>query len=81
MDRIQSGDLKTFLSLRTDATTSFTGDFPDPVSQTDAAELERLGAAQGLGYGINDDDELAATFAELGVDGLIFRDSDGERRS
>lgn len=71
MDRIQAGDLKTFLSLRTEATGSVTNDFPNIVLQTDSAELARLGAAQGIGYEINDDDELDATFAELGLDRFI----------
>jgi hypothetical protein len=74
MDRIQAGDLKTFLSLRTEATTQL-GEYPQPVSQSDAAELERLGASQGIGYELNDDVELDATFTELGLDGFFERDS------
>jgi hypothetical protein len=79
MDRIQAGDLKTFLSLRinSDSSTELVGDFPNPVLQTDAAELERLGASQGIGYELNDDSELRATFDELGIGEFIGRDSDG----
>jgi hypothetical protein len=77
MDRIQAGDLKTFLSLRTEATGQISTDYPQLVLQTDQAELERLGASQGLGYELYDnDDELRATFTELGLpDEFISRDS------
>lgn len=71
MDRIQAGDLKTFLSLRTEATGQFISEYPQPPLQTDEAELARLGASQGIGYELNDNDELSATFTELGLDGFI----------
>jgi hypothetical protein len=70
MDRIQAGDLKTFLSLRTEATQQVIGEFPKSPLQTDQAELARLGN-QEVGYEIYDDNELRDTFAELGVDGFF----------
>jgi hypothetical protein len=76
MDRIQAGDLKTFLSLRTEATGQIT-DYPQLILQTDQAELERLGASQGLGYELHDnDDELRATFNDLGISEFISGDAE-----
>jgi hypothetical protein len=76
MDRIQSGDLKTFLSLRTTNSPLEPYEFPKLVSQTDEAELARLGQAQGIGYELNDDAEFTSTLAELGIDEFIERDSE-----
>jgi hypothetical protein len=74
MNRIQSGDLKTFLSLANDPSGE-TQPFAFPATQlnTDEAELARLGAAQGVGYTLDDDDELRETFNELGVTEFIGR--------
>jgi hypothetical protein len=75
MDRIQAGDLKTFLSLQTNNNpVAFDFAAQPQYSQSDEAELQRLGAAQGVGYELNDDNEFEHTLTELGIDGLITRD-------
>lgn len=66
MNRLQSGDLKTFLSL------SPTEPFQTPesanVARTDQHELEVLGNAEGIGIGLFDDGtEFADTLHEFGV--------------
>lgn len=64
LNRMQSGDLKTLLSLQ--ATTQPVPDV-DYIPRHDQAELAIIGQAQGLGDVIYDDAdaELAATFDEL----------------
>src|SRR4051812_37560691 len=64
LNRLQSGDLKTFLSMS--PTIPF--DAPEPVAHTDAHELEVLGSAEGIGIGLFDDGtEFADTLHEFGV--------------
>lgn len=71
INRAQSGDLPTYLSLKfnTDNPTPVAG-FPENVSRDDLTEYARLqGQTQGLGQEIYDDDpELESTLAELGID-------------
>lgn len=66
MNRLQSGDLRTFLTL------SPTQPFETPesanVAHTDQHELEVLGTAEGIGTGLFDDGtEFADTLHEFGV--------------
>jgi hypothetical protein len=67
MDRIQAGDLKSYLALQTPA------EFPDVhlIPRTDEAELQQLkdlGAGQGLGYDLNDDAEFGDSLGEFGIE-------------
>lgn len=67
MNRLQSGDLRTFHSLQSP---SPIGESFAVLPQTDEAELERLkdlGRLSGLGEEIYDD-EFHATAAEFGID-------------
>lgn len=52
LNRLQSGDLKTLLSLQQSTDPPET---PDYITRTDRAELEILSQAQGIGYEVLDD--------------------------
>lgn len=69
LNRMQSGDLKTLLSLQQTAQAA-----PDISYQSshDVAELKILAGGQGLGMelyddGVRDADEFAAALDELGI--------------
>lgn len=71
MDRLQAGDLKSYLALQTPA------EFPSTmlIPRTDEAELDQLrglGGAQGLGYDLNDDTEFGVTLSEFGIESGQF---------
>jgi len=78
MNRIQAGDLKTLLSLQVNTNAEGIPQvWPKPESQTDEAELARLGTTQGLGYELydpaTDDAELRAVLDELGADSGVIQ--------
>lgn len=68
LNRLQSEDLHTFLSLETnrESSTPVAG-FPNRVGMSDEEELVRLGQAQGIGIELNDDREFTDTLTELGA--------------
>lgn len=71
MDRLQAGDLKSYLALQTPVAMPNVQN----VLRTDASELQILGESQGLGYDIYDDAELGDTLSEFGVDTGFARDN------
>lgn len=72
INRAQSGDLPTYLSMHYNSATPVAepAGFPDNLARDDQSELARsLGQTQGLGQEIFDDDpELDATLAEFGIE-------------
>lgn len=67
MDRLQAGDLKSYLAMSAPA------EFPEVklIPRTDGAELQQLSdlaGTQGLGYELNDDSEFGDTLGEFGIE-------------
>lgn len=73
LNRLQSGDLHTFLSMQLNSGPSTPVAPESHVGMSDAEELARLGKSQGLGYELHDDSEFADTLAEFGIDDFIER--------
>lgn len=76
MDRLQAGDLKSYLAMQAPVA------MPDValIPKTDEAELKQLmalGGAQGLGYDLNDDSEFGDTLSEFGIDAGLYTKRDG----
>lgn len=78
-DRLQAGDLKSYLALA--APTNFT-DGPSLIPKTDEVELAQLQAMgnQGLGYELHDDAELRDTLGEFGIESGQFPETFGSQR-